>query len=83
MKKILALTAIALVVASCGVDPDKAIRTLKSSGIQNPVIDGYAWFGCDEKDTFASNWHGTGADGKPVSGVICGGMLKGYTVRFD
>lgn len=83
IKKIVALSAIALAVASCGVNPEKAEKVLRSSGVQNPVIDGYAWFGCDEKDSFASNWHGIGNDGKPVSGVICGGIFKGYTVRFD
>jgi hypothetical protein len=83
MKKIAIIASMGLMLASCGVNPDKAKHALESQGIKNPVIGGYAFFGCDEKDNFRSSWTGTGADGKPVSGVICGGILKGLTVRFD
>lgn len=73
----------AISLSACGVDPDTAKRALAAHGIRDAEIGGHAWFGCSDQDTFASVWTGMGADGKPVSGVICGGLLKGYTVRFD
>jgi hypothetical protein len=82
-KKIIALSALGIILASCGVNPDKAKQVLESQGIKNPVVGGYAWFSCSKDDSFGSNWTGEGQNGKQVSGVICGGWLKGYTVRFD
>lgn len=81
-KLIISLSAL-LVLSSCGVNPDEAIRILKSQGIKNPVIGSYTFFGCAKDDSFHSTWNGNDVNGNPISGVICGGPLKGYTVRFN
>lgn len=82
MKKI-ATIACMLALAGCGVDPGKAKRILEGQGMTDVVIGGYAFWGCSDKDTFKSSFTAKDIKGQPVSGVICSGMLKGYTVRFD
>ena len=85
MKKIAivaALAAIAL-LASCTVDPGKATRALEAQGITQIRLGGYSVFGCSKGDNFSSKFTGLGANGKPVSGVVCSGWMKGTTVRYD
>lgn len=83
MKKILLVAAVAVLLSSCGVDPNAAKRALEAQGISKVEIAGYAWFGCSKGDTMRSKFTGIGVNGKPVSGVVCGGWLKGTTVRYD
>lgn len=40
-------------------------------------------FGCDEKDVFHTKFAATNANGKTVTGVVCGGWFKNNTVRFN
>lgn len=82
MKKFLAIAAL-VALAGCGVSPDKATRALNSMGVKNVEIGGYAFWGCGKDDGYASKFTGTGQDGNPVSGVVCSGMFKGVTIRFD
>lgn len=85
MKNIIAIAALAatLSLAGCGISPDQGAKTLAAMGMTDIKIGGYAWFGCSEDDTFRSNFTAIGQNGQPVSGVLCGGMFKGVTVRFD
>jgi hypothetical protein len=86
MKRIilaLPVLAVAAALSSCGVDQGSATRSLNAMGITNVKLGGYAIFGCGEKDTFRSTFTGIGANGQPVEGVVCSGMFKGVTVRFD
>lgn len=83
MKKLLALAAVAALLSSCGVNPDKGRAALEAQGITNIEIGSYSFFGCSKGDSYSSSFTGTGANGKPVSGVLCGGILKGITVRYD
>lgn len=82
MKKLVAIACLSL-VASCGADPEKASRVLKSQGMSDIHIGGFAFYGCGNDDDYGSFFTAKGAQGQDVSGVICGGWLKGYTVRFD
>lgn len=70
-------------VAACGVNPQEATRTLEAQGVTKVKITGFSWMGCGRDDDFASNWKGIGVNGRPISGSICSGWFKGYTVRFD
>ncbi|MGV1754771.1 hypothetical protein [Agrobacterium sp. CG674] len=83
MKKLLLIAALAASLTSCGVDPGSARRALEAQGITNVTIGGYAWFGCSKGDNMRSRFVGIGANGKVVSGVVCGGWMKGTTVRYD
>lgn len=70
-------------LGSCGVNEDRGKTTLEAQGMTNVEIGGYPFWGCDKGDTFKSKFTATGANGKPVSGVLCQGFFKGITVRFD
>ncbi|MBA8881796.1 hypothetical protein [Phyllobacterium myrsinacearum] len=78
-------TAIATcaILVGCGVDPQKATAALNAQGISDVTIGDHAFFGCGESDSRASEFRGTGANGKPVTGVVCSAWLKGITVRYD
>lgn len=77
------LICIAVALSSCGVDPRKATAALEAQGMTDVKIGGYSWFGCAKGDEYHSSFSATGANGKPVTGVVCSGMFKGTTVRFD
>ena len=84
------LTAIALtiglvaIVSSCGVNPNDAQRVLEAQGMTAVQIGGHAWFGCSKSDDLRSKFTAIGVNGKPVSGVVCGGWFgKSITVRYD
>lgn len=70
-------------LGSCGVNESNAKSTLEAQGMTNVEVGGYPFWGCDKDDTFKSKFTATGANGKPVSGVLCQGWFKGITVRFD
>lgn len=71
------------VLVSCGVDPNQGERILRSQGLTDVQIGSYAVWGCGKDDSFGSNFSAKNASGEAVTGVICGGFLKGYTVRYD
>lgn len=73
----------ALLATGCtAVDGEDFARLMKQEGVVNPVNDGYPLFGCGKDDDFATAFHGT-KNGVPVKGVICGGLLKGKTIRYQ
>jgi hypothetical protein len=77
------LMVVAMVLLSgCGVDPVKGRQALEAQGLTDVEIGGWAWLGCDEKDAFRSKFTATGANGKPVSGVLCSAYFKGVTIRY-
>lgn len=83
MKRILLALALVLPLAACSVSETDANRTLNSMGITQVELGGYAFWGCSEDDTIRTKFTGIGVTGQPVSGVLCGGFMKGTTVRFD
>lgn len=83
MKKIIFALAAITLLAGCGVNPQDARRALEAQGITNVQVGGYAWWGCSRGDNYRSVFTGVGVNGKRVSGVVCGGWLKGITVRYD
>lgn len=82
MKQRLLLITIACISTGCTVDSQSLQRLAKQEGISQFVDQGYAWWGCGEGDTFHSAFSGV-KNGQPVKGYICGGFLKGYTVRYE
>ena len=73
----------ALMLASCGVNPQSAKRALEAQGLTDVKIEGYSWFGCAKDDAFASNFTAKGTNGAEVTGSVCQGLFKGTTVRLD
>jgi hypothetical protein len=80
MGKIAFVAAALLTLAAC-TQPDDARRTLEAAGYSDIEITGYKAFGCSEDDYFHTGFRATGVNGQPVEGVVCGGWLKGSTIR--
>jgi hypothetical protein len=80
MRKVLVLGV--LLLAAC-TDPDGATRALRDQGFKNIEITGYQFVGCDDKDTFHTGFKATTVNGVPTIGVVCSGLMKGSTVRFQ
>jgi hypothetical protein len=83
----IALAAVLLALAMVGVgmlgSDEKKIAAVEALGMTEVRIGGYSFFGCAREDLIRSTFEARGANGKPVSGSVCGGLLKGYTVRMD
>lgn len=73
--------AVALLLTGCGVGDSDMKRLMRQEGITEFVDKGYAVFGCSDSDAFHSEFTGK-KNGVPVSGYVCGGLSKGYTVRY-
>lgn len=80
MRRALALAA-TLALAACD-DPEGARRAAAVHGLTDVQTTGYAWFGCDEKDSLHTGFVARGADGSCVEGVVCSGWMKGATLRI-
>jgi hypothetical protein len=82
MKKILAIALIALSLSGC-TQPERTERVLAENGYTNVRITGYTFFGCGQGDAFHTEFVAVSPTGKTVSGVVCSGLFKGATIRFD
>lgn len=83
MKKFFAILAIGFACTACS-DPNTARRALDNMGFTNVEITGWTPFaGCGENDTFVTRFSAKNINGKTVTGVVCSGVFKGATVRFD
>lgn len=74
---------VSLIMYGCQ-SPKTAKRVLTENGYTQIEITGYKWFACDDKsDAFSTGFTAVSPYGKKVSGTVCGGFLKGNTIRFD
>ena len=83
MKRLAAL-GIALMLVGC--NEQGAVSAIEAYGFKDVRLTGFAWWGCDsERDNplYNTRFSATSPNGKPVNGVACGGVLKGWTVRID
>jgi hypothetical protein len=78
----LVLLAAGLALCGCGGGDDNFTRLMRQEGITSAVNEGYAFFGCDKDDTFQTKFSGI-KNGQKVSGEVCGGWPKGYTIRYE
>lgn len=84
MKRILLSASIALLLLlpACS-DNSGAVALLEGQGFTDVRPTGHSFWGCGEGDNVATGFSATSPSGKPVKGVICGGLLfKGATIRF-
>lgn len=81
--KTITMTLCAALLLGC-TQPDTAKRVLEGAGYTEVKVGGYDFFNCSKDDTYRTKFVAKGANGKPVSGVVCAGLLfKGATVRLD
>jgi hypothetical protein len=64
-------------------DPEGARRAIEAAGYRNIAITDARMFGCGEGDFYHTGFTATGPTGIEMSGVVCGGMGKGNTIRTD
>lgn len=80
----IAITIIAiggLISLSQNQPPDSEyIRILTEEGYSNIRLHGYQTLGCGEGDYYSQTFTATKQD-RPVKGVVCKGISKGYTIR--
>lgn len=69
-------------LTSCA-DGNKASRILEEQGYNSIRITGYRFWGCSEDDNFVTGFEAKTSTSKTVTGVVCGGFLKGSTIRLD
>lgn len=83
MKRLIVI-ALALALTACAPMSDSsATRALEAAGLSNIELHGIAFIGCSDKDFFRKKFTATNSKGERVNGVVCGGFLKGNTVRYD
>lgn len=82
-KMILAVAMLALLPGCAPMSDATANRALTAAGYTHIELHGMAFFGCGEKDFLRKSFTAVSANGTQVSGVVCGGFLKGATVRTD
>ena len=80
MKK--ALIVAALLLSAC-TNESKTKRILENEGFTEIEINGYSFFACGEDDVFATGFCAKNAAGNKVCGTVCGGVGKGYTIRYE
>jgi len=80
--KFVFLVFMAVMMSACS-RPDTAREVLHSNGYTNINMNGWSLFGCDEKDSFVDSFEATSPNGTRVKGVVCGGVFKGSTIRFN
>lgn len=65
-----------------GVNEQDTTKILQNEGYTNIHLTGYDAFGCADGDVFSTGFTATNSNGKEIRGVVCGGYLKGYTIRI-
>jgi len=85
----LIIVLIVLVLAALGwmrwpkVDSVGAVNTLTRQGYVDIEITGRSFWGCSEDDVWRTKFSAISPSGHAVRGVVCEGILKGSTIRFD
>jgi len=78
---VLKIVLFSIILSGC-TDPTNARRQLEAAGYTNIRLQGYVLFGCSEDDIIHDGFTAVGQQGKFVNGVVCGGYLKGSTIRL-
>lgn len=82
-KKIILLFIASCLLVGC-TDGDKTRRILSDQGYTDIEITGYKVFECGDDYTFHTGFKAKAPNThKPVSGVVCSGVLKGASIKLD
>lgn len=80
--KVLGLLFAALLLTGC-TSSDHATKVLTDQGYTHIEITGWKPYACDKNDTFSTGFRAISPGGREVSGVVCEGILKDATIRFE
>jgi len=64
-------------------NPGDARRVLLNQGYTDIELNGFDMFSCGSGDTYADSFTAISPNGSVVTGTVCSGVLKGYTIRFN
>lgn len=78
---VLTLAIVVLAIIGCEVNHDKADEILTAEGCTETRLQGWTMFGCGKDDGQSMAFECI-RNKTVVHGVICGGFMKGYTVRY-
>lgn len=81
MKRVL-FVVLLLCLTGC-TRPDHAKQILAAQGYTHIEITGYRLWACDDSDTFSTGFKAINSNGYQVAGVVCEGIFKNATIRFD
>lgn len=70
-----------LLLCACSA-PNDARKVLADAGYTDVNLHGYSWFCCSDDDTFATSFDALSPAGVRVNGCVCGGWMKGQTIRI-
>lgn len=68
-------------MVSC-TEPDATKKVLEDQGYTNVVPGEWNGWACGQGDGYATSFTAISPAGKPVSGTVCSGVNKQYTIRF-
>lgn len=81
MRTPVALLFVALLTA-CS-DSEGTKRALEAQGFDKIEVTGYRFFGCSgNQDVYHTGFEAC-RGAKCITGVVCSGLLKGGTIRYD
>lgn len=81
MRRITLLIA-TLGLAACGPKKAELAREVEAFGFSDVRIGSWASFRCSKDDSYGYYFSAINGQGRPVNGVVCGGLFKGSTVRI-
>lgn len=76
------IIALLLTLTACE-NKENAESVLEKTGYTDVQVDGVDFLGCGEGDIFRTKFTATTEQGKKVTGVICSGIWKKATIRYD
>lgn len=60
-----------------------AVKVLEDQGYTNIKFTGYRYWICGEDYTFTTGFEANSVIGKPVTGAVCEGFMKGASIKLD
>ena len=79
--KILMVLVACIFIFGC-TNESGAKNALDNEGYTQIQITGWSPFHCGDRDLTSTGFRAMNARGKPVSGVVCCGILKNCTIRW-
>jgi len=83
MKLLWVCLAIVILSGCIPMSDERATRAVQAAGMTDVQITGVPIWGCGEEDTVRAKFEAKDRSGNRVTGVVCGGIFKGATVRVD
>jgi hypothetical protein len=80
--RLLLVLASLLALSGCAVDQKDMARLMRQEGDYRVAANRCDLFLCGHGDLTSETFEGV-KNGQPVKGVVCGGALKAYTIRYQ